>query len=304
MSQPPQESDPASRPIHRPVLLREVIKSLDLQPGQTVVDGTVGAGGHSQQILKQIGPTGRLIGLDRDPMMLRLAAAAVSGHNCHLRHASYLQIPDLLEELKVAQVDAVLLDLGLSSDQLADSDRGFGFDAGGPLDLRFDPTSGRPAWKLINTLGEDELAQILREYGEEMFSGPIASELVSRRATQPVHTAEDLVEAVRESVPRTFQHRARRHPATRVFQALRIYVNNELGQLQSALNDSIYRSLKSGGRAVVISFHSLEDKLIKEAFRDKQRWENLTRRPVAASAVEKKVNPRARSAKLRAAKKL
>jgi 16S rRNA (cytosine1402-N4)-methyltransferase len=304
MSKPPQESDQANRPIHRPVLLREVIEFLDLHPGQTVVDGTVGAAGHSQQILKGVGPTGTLIGLDRDPMMLRLAAGVVTEPNCHLRHASYLQIPELLVEFKVAQIDAVLLDLGLSSDQLADSERGFGFDAGGPLDLRFDPTTGRPAWELVNTLREDELARILCDYGEEMFSGPIARELVSRRVTRPVQTAEDLVDAVRESVPRTFQQRARRHPATRVFQALRIYVNNELDQLQSALDDSLYRSLKAGGRVVVISFHSLEDKLIKDAFRDQQRWENLTRRPVAASAVEKKVNPRARSAKLRAAKKL
>ncbi|MCH7688988.1 MAG: 16S rRNA (cytosine(1402)-N(4))-methyltransferase RsmH, partial [Planctomycetes bacterium] len=258
MSATSRNSGPSESSVHKPVLLREVIRFLDLQPGLTVVDGTVGAGGHSREILKTIGPEGILIGLDRDPMMLKFASQTLTASNCHLRQSSYAELPEILRELGLEHADRVLLDLGLSSDQLADDQRGFGFESQGPLDLRFDPTSGEPAWQLIERVREAELAEIFKKYGEERFSERIARQIVERRKTSPVRTAADLIEAVREAIPRKYQKRAKKHPATRIFQALRIAVNDELSHLENALNDSISRSLVSGGCAVVISFHSLE----------------------------------------------
>lgn len=288
-------------PVHQPVMVREVLRHLDLRPGLTVVDGTVGAGGHSRKILEQISDTGRLVGLDRDPMMLEWASKAVSGPNVTLRHASYAELSEVLQELGIAQVDRILLDLGLSSDQLADAERGFSFDAAGPLDLRFDPTRGEPAWKRLEEYDEDELTDILDRYGEERFSRAIAREIIGRRTANPVRTANDLAAAVETAVPGKFQREARKHPATRVFQALRIAVNDELNHLQTALQTTLHHSLAPGGRLVIITFHSLEDRLVKDEFRSADRWQNLTSKPVPASAAEQRINPRSRTAKLRAA---
>jgi 16S rRNA (cytosine1402-N4)-methyltransferase len=299
-----QDSGESAGPLHRPVLLREVLRYLDVQPGMTVVDGTVGAGGHSKEILKLISPTGRLIGLDRDSMMLGFASQSLDAAHCSLHQTSYVELPKILETLELPSVDRVLLDLGLSSDQLADDDRGFGFEAKGPLDLRFDISRGKPAWKLIEECDEAELADILHNWGEERFSKQIARRLTEQRKTAPVRTPDDLVQAVGEAVPGSFRSRARKHPATRVFQALRIAVNNELQHLEEFLQNGLRSSLSPGGKAVVISFHSLEDRLVKNAFRDVKRWKNLTTKPVTASAVEQKVNPRSRAAKLRAAIRL
>jgi 16S rRNA (cytosine1402-N4)-methyltransferase len=276
---------------------------LDVQPGQTVVDGTVGAGGHSQEIVKRLGETGTLIGLDRDPAMLRHAAARLQSPNAQLIHASYLELTDVLKRLSIERIDRILLDLGLSSDQLADPERGFGFQTGGPLDLRYDVSQGEPAWRLIELSSVDELTRIFEEHGEERFSRRIAERLAERRADHPVRTAADLAEAVTQAVPGKFQREARKHPATRVFQALRIAVNGELTHLEQALASAVPDSLAPGGRAVVISFHSLEDRLVKNAFREKAVWQNLTRRPVTAGGVEIRMNPRSRTAKLRAAEK-
>lgn len=317
----PRDADPArpdhgpTRPVHQPVLLREVIRFLDLRPGLTVVDATVGGGGHAQHILKQIGPEGKLIGLDRDPMMIRLAARRLGNVNCSLHQASYASLHEILGQLGLSNVDRVLLDLGLSSDQLADAGRGFRFDSAGPLDLRFDPTVGDPAWKLIEQLDLEQLTDLFRRFGEERFSGRIAQHLVDRRTgtdrtklrsvplIRPVHTARDLSEAVQEAVPAAQLRTGRQHPATRVFQALRIAVNDELEHLERFLRESLFRSLSAGGRAVVISFHSLEDRLVKTEFRNEKRWQNLTKQPITPTAVEQKVNPRCRSAKLRAARR-
>lgn len=302
MSDSTRESgDPVSA-VHAPVLLREVVKFLDLAPGQIVVDGTVGAGGHSRAILEKLGPSGQLIGLDRDPMMLRLAEQKLADPRAVLRHTSYLGIRQILDELGIPAVDRVLLDLGLSSDQLADRERGFGIRAGGPLDLRFD-TAGSPraAWQVLEELGENELEEIFRTWGEERFSRQIAAAIVARRNSRPIRTAEDLVETVAATVPGGFQRTAKIHPATRIFQALRIYVNDELSHVSNALAAEIPRALKPGGRAVVITFHSLEDRIVKEAFRNKDVWENLTSKPVEASVAEARLNPRSRTAKLRAA---
>jgi 16S rRNA (cytosine1402-N4)-methyltransferase len=291
--------------VHVPVLMREVLQHLALEPGLTVVDGTVGAGGHSREILKRIGPTGVLLGLDRDPKMLAWAAQKASGPNCHLIQASYAQLEDVLREQGLAQVDRVLLDLGLSSDQLADETRGFSFQSTGPLDLRFNAARGTPAWEWLARLSADELADIFHKYGEEPFSRRIAQAIVDRRKKQPIRTAADLTALIHdEAMPRHVAQSSRKEPATRVFQALRIFVNDELEQLEQVLGHVLENTLKAGGRAVIISFHSLEDRLVKNAFRDAQKWQILTPKPVVASAAETRANPRARTAKLRAATRL
>jgi 16S rRNA (cytosine1402-N4)-methyltransferase len=292
-----------SAAVHQPVLLREAIRHLELQPGLIVADGTVGAGGHARKILEQIGIEGTLIGLDRDPLMLQLAARVVSGPNCHFRHGSYVELPRILGELGLLAVDRILLDLGLSSDQLADERRGFSFESAGLLDLRFDITQGRPAWQLLDELDESELASVFHEYGEERFSGPIARQIVARRQSNPVRTAGDLVGAVGAAVPGKFQREARKHPATRIFQALRIAVNDELKHLELALDGPLLQALGPGGRLVIITFHSLEDRLVKQAFQDETRWQNLTPKPVTPRSAEQRINPRSRTAKLRAAVK-
>lgn len=296
------------RPIHLPVLLREVIQELDLSPGLVVVDGTVGAGGHSQHILQRIGAEGTLIGMDRDAMMLNFAREKLQWEKlptgqCHLRQASYAELPAVLEELELNQIDRILLDLGLSSDQLSDDTRGFGFESTGELDLRFDTSAGVPAWKLLETHSEAELSEIFEIYGEERFSQRIANQLVSQRKKSPVRTASELIEAVQHAIPSKALASARKNPATRVFQALRIAANQELEQLEIMLESVLPEVIKSGGRAAIISFHSLEDRLVKQAFKNKALWKNLTAKPIIATQAEQRVNPRCRTAKLRVAMK-
>ncbi len=304
MSEPSEDANAQGAPVHRPVLVREVFEFLDLKPGLTVVDGTVGAGGHGEYILKAIGPTGRLIGLDRDPFMLELAGRRLRGENVQLIHASYAQLTEVLADRSIDHVDRVLLDLGLSSDQLADDARGFGFDSTGLLDLRFDTSTGQPAWQLLQTLSEGELEHVFKIYGEEPHARAVARLLVRLRATQPVRTGAELSAAVCKAARAKYSARSRRHPATRVFQALRIAVNRELEHLERALAGPIPNALGRGGRAVIITFHSLEDRLVKQAFRDPQLWQNLTHKPVLPTNAEIRVNPRSRSAKLRAAARI
>lgn len=297
LREPETPPDNAGGAVHLPVLSGPVLDYLDLRPGLVVVDGTVGAGGHARQIVERIQPGGRLIGLDRDPMMLAHAKPVLDWPGVALLQASYAELGQVLCQLGLTAADRVLVDLGLSSDQLADPGRGFSFDADGPLDMRFDTSSGQPAAQLVNRLPERELARIIYEYGEERHSRRIARRIVSER---PLQTARELADVVRRAVP-PVKGRWRIHPATRVFQALRIAVNDELGALRNLLERELPRSLRPGGRAVMISFHSLEDRLIKQAFRDRSRWESLTRKPVMADPVEQAQNPRSRSAKLRAA---
>ncbi|MGE3316742.1 MAG: 16S rRNA (cytosine(1402)-N(4))-methyltransferase RsmH, partial [Planctomycetaceae bacterium] len=221
-----------------------------------------------------------------------------------LHCSSYLGILDVLSEIGISSVDRVLLDLGLSSDQLADRERGFGFRAGGPLDLRFNPAeTPMSAADVLRVASESGLEDYFRVYGEERFSKPIASAIVARRASKPIETVDDLVEVVASAVPEQFQRTARVHPATRIFQALRIVVNDELSHLLVALAENIPKALKPGGRAVIITFHSLEDRIVKDRFRDQSIWENLTSKPVTASPAEARLNPRSRTAKVRAAKR-
>jgi 16S rRNA (cytosine1402-N4)-methyltransferase len=287
--------------MHIPVMPREVLDLLDPQPGQVVVDATVGAARHARLLLERIAPTGRLIGIDQDPEAVARAAGALAGLPATLVHRNFEDIRIVLDELQVPAVDAILADVGFSSDQLADPQRGLSFQSEGPLDMRLDPSGGQPARTLVNRLPEKELADIFWTYGEERYSRRVARRIVEARQTAAIETTTQLAELVRSCVPRSKGHQI--DPATRVFQALRIATNDELGALERFL-DAVPDCLKSGGRVAVLSFHSLEDRLVKQAFRrTPELFKELTRKPVQASAEEIQNNPRARSAKLRAAVK-
>lgn len=294
-----RHSSAASPTIHVPVLLDEVVRWLEPSPGKILVDGTLGGGGHTSALARLVGPNGFVISFDRDPAALEAAERSLRGLPIKLVESNFADLPDVLRQLEITAVDGVLLDLGLSSDQLADSQRGFSFDVDGPLDLRFNPHLGRPAWQLLERMGAEELADLIYQYGEERFSRRIARKIVERRRAQPVRTAADLANLVRSCVPRA-KGRERIDPATRTFQALRIAVNEELISLELALK-RIPDCLRPGGRLAVISFHSLEDRRVKEAFRDDPRYQTLTRKPIRPSEEEVARNPRARSAKLRVA---
>jgi 16S rRNA (cytosine1402-N4)-methyltransferase len=282
-------------------MLAEVLQHLNPQPGQTVVDATAGGGGHLRELAQRVaGSGGRVIGVDRDPDAIQRLEEPLSGLPVELVWGSYVDLPEILRERNIGPVSAVLLDLGLSSDQLADATRGFSFHIDGPLDLRFNPQSGEPAWRLIQRLSAEHLADVIYKYGEERQSRPIARAIVEARRTQPIRTARQLAEIVRGAVGR--RPRDRIDPATRTFQALRIAVNHELDTLSLALS-RIPECLLPGGRMAVISFHSLEDRLVKEAFRDDPRWLRVTRKPLRPSENEVRMNPRSRSAKLRVAQR-
>lgn len=287
-------------PLHVPVLSDEVLHWLAPRPGQVVVDGTLGGGGHARLIAAQVGSTGCVLALDRDATAVLAARDALQGLPVEPLHASYADLREVLEELGRASVDGILLDLGLSSDQLADATRGFSFETDGPLDLRFDLSEGEPAWSLLARWDERTLADVIFQFGEERFSRRIARRIVESRRTMPIRTSGQLADLVRRCVPRSRGHRI--DPATRTFQALRIAVNGELSALERALAE-MPDLLVPGGRIVILSFHSLEDRLVKCAFRDDPRLENLTRKPIRASEAETQQNPRSRSAKLRAAER-
>jgi 16S rRNA (cytosine1402-N4)-methyltransferase len=279
----------------------EVVYYLDPQPGQTIVDATVGAGGHARLLAERIVPGGRLIGLDQDPRMLAWAEGRVQGLPIVLRHRNFEELPDVLRELEVPVVDAVLADLGFASDQLADPARGLSFQQDGPLDMRLDPTRGEPASALLARLPERELADMFWRYGDERYSRRVARKVVETREKGPIATTAQLADLVRSCVPRPRGHRHVIDPATRVFQAMRIAVNDELGALERLLA-VLPHCLRPGGRVAIISFHSLEDRLVKQAFRNSAGWfKELTRKPVQADEEEVRRNGRARSAKLRAA---
>jgi len=282
---------------HVPVLPAEVLHWLDPRPGQTIVDCTVGAGGHSRLIAERIRPTGRLIGLDQDPAMLDLARPRLAGLPVTLVHAAFDQLAEVLRDEGVT-ADGVLADLGISSDQLDDPARGLSFQQDAPLDMRMDPTRGETAAQMLRRLSERDLADLIYQFGEERFSRRIARRIVDTRETTPIESTGQLADLVRRCVPRGRGHGI--DPATRTFQALRIAVNDELAALDRLLSQ-LPNCVKPGGRAVVISFHSLEDRRVKHAFRDVGVWQVLTKKPVTAGPDEERTNPRSRSAKLRAA---
>jgi 16S rRNA (cytosine1402-N4)-methyltransferase len=302
---------------HLPVLLREVLAFLDPQSGGTFIDGTLGAGGHAAAILARTAPDGRLLGFDRDPAALAFAAQRLApfGERFIPVGHSYADMGFIAVEHDISAVDGILLDLGLSSRQLEDANRGFSFLKEGPLDMRFDPRQGETAADLINSLTAEELADIFRRYGEETHSRRIARLIVANR---PIQTTIELAELVENEIGR--RGRPGRHPATKVFQALRIAVNGELDEVERGLRAAA-GLLKPGGRMAVISFHSLEDRLVKNFFRDAARTcvcppeqpvctcgarpelRLVTRKAVQATVDEIAANPRSRSARLRVAAK-
>lgn len=285
---------------HVPVLLREVLQIFEDRKLKVFFDGTVGGGGHARAILEAHEEIERYFACDRDPAALALAKANLEpwGKKVEWIHAPFGELKDHLRERDVSMIDGFLIDLGVSSMQLDNAERGFSFRKNARLDMRMDPSSGVMAEELVNKLPEAELARIFFEYGEEFRSRAAARAIVLARKKKKIQTTEDLVSVV-EPVLR----RGKIHPATKIFQALRIAVNDEMGQLKQGL-DAAIDSLSPGGRLAVISFHSLEDRIVKWRFRKDEQLKILTPKPIVASDEEQRKNPRSRSAKLRGAEKL
>ena len=305
---------------HAPVLLAECIAGLNIRPDGVYVDGTVGGGGHSAEIARRL-TTGRLIGVDRDETALRAAGERLApfGERVTLVRSNFDRIGEILDRLGLEKADGMLFDLGVSSPQLDDPDRGFSYMADAPLDMRMDRSSDLTARQVVNEWPEEELKRILSVYGEERYAGRIAAAVVRRRREAPVETTLQLAELIRASMPAAAR-REKQHPAKRSFQAIRIAVNDELGAVERMLDTAPDR-LKPGGRLCVISFHSLEDRLVKRAIRRREDGCTCPRDfpvcvcgfrqtlrtvggVITASAEELERNPRARSAKLRVAERV
>jgi 16S rRNA (cytosine1402-N4)-methyltransferase len=294
------------KPQHVPVLLEEVLDFLNVRPGGVIADATLGLGGHSAAIARRLGSTGRLICFDRDPQAMELAKARLDEVRAELggempqvrfEPRAFSEAASVIEP---GSLDGLLADFGVSSLQLDEAHRGFSFRSEGPLDMRMDTRSGMTAEQVVNQLGENELADLIYEFGEERRSRRIARAIVRAR---PISTTAQLAQVISAAAPSMKGDKI--HPATRTFQALRIRVNDELGEIRTLL-ESAPSLLKPGGRLVLISFHSLEDRLVKDAFREGGRedvYEVLTKKPVTATEEEERRNPRSRSAKLRAVEK-
>jgi len=309
---------------HVPVLADEVLAMLAPAAGSRQVDATLGGGGHAERILEAIDPDGRLLGLDADEAAIARVRARLGprfGERLHLRQGNFRELATVAPEEGFDGVDGCLFDLGLSSFQLADAARGFGIRTGGPLDMRFDPSRGVPASELLATLDQAELTALFRRYGEEPFAGRIARGIVESRRSAPIRTAEELATLVARVAPGRAPGRRRVHPATRVFQALRIAVNEELDALQAGLAAAV-DLLRPGGRLVVLSYHSLEDRIVKRFLQAERRGctcppevpvcvcgreprlRLLAPKGLVPSPAEIVANPRARSARLRAAERM
>jgi 16S rRNA (cytosine1402-N4)-methyltransferase len=307
---------------HLPVMADEVIRFLAPKPGGIYVDGTIGGAGHASRILDTSSPDGTLIGFDRDAEALRVARERLLpfGGRVRLVQGNFAGVAEALAGFGIGRIDGILLDLGVSSHQLDSAERGFSFQKDAPLDMRMDSGSGDTAADLLNSLSEQELARIIRDFGEERWARRIASFIVNARGVAPIETTLRLVDIIKGAIPKGAWEE-RLHPATRTFQALRIAVNDELASLEKVLDQGI-RLLNPGGRGVVIAFHSLEDRIVKNSFRRLSQGcicpkglpycvcgntpllRILTGKPVMAGEVEVEANPRARSAKLRAAERL
>jgi 16S rRNA (cytosine1402-N4)-methyltransferase len=287
--------------MHVSVLLQEVIAALDLRPGMFVVDGTVDGGGHAEAILERIGGTGAFLGLDWDPELLATCEARIGGHpNVILRHANYATLKEVLEEEGLPKADALLLDLGFSSEQLV-REKGLSFSENQPLTMTYSPDE-TPMYALLQQMSEDELEEVIRELGEERYARKIAEAIYSRERRTPIVTTKELAEIIAAAVPGSYE-RGRLNPATRTFQALRIYANDELGNLRKAIAD-LKETVKPGGGVAIISFHSLEDRIVKHEFKKLEEegvLEIVTKKPIEATEYEISNNSRARSAKLRVA---
>jgi 16S rRNA (cytosine1402-N4)-methyltransferase len=307
---------------HVPVLFHETLDALAIKPDGIYVDCTLGGAGHSTAIAERLGPNGRLIGLDQDENALKAAGERLArfGDRVQTVKTNFAFIADVLSRLGIEGVDGVLMDIGVSSHQLDEGERGFSFHQDAPLDMRMDRSNPVSAATVVNEWSEEELARILWEYGEERWAKRIAQFIVKARAARPIETTGELVDLIKAAIPAAAR-REGGHPARRTFQAIRIAVNDELGALERGLAGAL-QVLRPGGRLVVITFHSLEDRIVKQTF---QRWANpctcpptipvcicgkkpmvelVTRKPISASPAELEANPRARSAKLRAVAKL
>jgi len=277
--------------------MNEVLDGLNLQSGDTVIDATVGLGGHAQRLLDVVSPGGELIGFDRDERNLQEAKRRLGSDSasCRLIHDSFANVGSH----DLPGVDGALFDLGYSSVHVDDAERGFSFQQDGPLDMRYDTRDGRTAEDIVNDWSEEELARIFRQFGEERFSARIAQRVVRERKMVRITTTTQLADVVASAVPA----RGKIHPATKVFQALRMEVNDELSHIEKGLGDAI-GLLKSGGRIAVISFHSLEDRLVKQLFKGRDDLGLINKKVIRPSDEETSENPRARSAKLRVAEKI
>lgn len=287
---------------HKSVLSDEVLQFLDVKSGNVVVDGTLGGGGHAEALLERIGDKGILIGFDQDEEAIKRCQEKFAGkENIRIFHANFRGMNQVLSELHFSEVNAVLLDIGISSYQIDVAERGFSFQREGPLDMRMNPTEGSTAADLVNTLPAPKLEKIIFEWGGERFARKVTRVICDRRAKKRFQTTLDLAQTIASVVPR----QGRLHPATRTFQALRIAVNDELGSLEEGMASG-WNHLAVGGRMAVISFHSLEDRLVKNFFRDKIRTREgllLSKKPITPSLNEIYNNPRSRSAKLRVIEK-
>ena len=307
-------------PAHISVLLNEALHGLALKPDGCYLDGTFGRGGHSRAILSKLGPNGRLFAIDRDPTAIAAAAEFAADPRFHITHSPFAALATIAEQQHITgAIDGILLDLGVSSPQLDDADRGFSFMRDGPLDMRMDPSSGLSAAQWLAQADVEDISFVLREYGEEKFAWRIAQAIVAARAEAPITRTAQLAALISNSVPKS--HKEKKHPATRSFQAIRIYINSELEQVNQALHAAM-QVLKPGGRLVVISFHSLEDRLVKQFMRRYSKGEPVPRgipltaaqmnqrtplqlvgKAIMPSEQELTANPRARSAVLRIAQK-
>jgi 16S rRNA (cytosine1402-N4)-methyltransferase len=308
--------------FHMPVMQREVIESLRCGPGGIYVDGTVGGGGHAGEILRHSAPDGLLIGLDVDDDALRESGERLRpfGSRKILVKGNFADIDTILASLNIREVDGILLDLGVSAHQLKTARRGFSFSLNAALDMRMDQSGGLSALDVINTFPEKELESIIKDYGEEMMAARIVKRISMRRKTSPIETTAELADVIVKALPSPFKAR-KIHPATRTFQAIRIYVNNELLNLHNAVNRGV-DVLRKSGRFSIISFHSLEDRIVKDGFRSwdkgcicppslpvcachrKAKLKVLTRKPITPAASEIECNPQARRAKLRTAERI
>ena len=300
---------------HEPVMLEECIKGLNIKENGIYVDGTLGGAGHSKEILKRLSKEGRLIGIDRDEEALSAAKENLKEFtNVTYVHGNHDDIKSILEDLKIDKVDGILLDLGVSSYQLDERNRGFSYLGENELDMRMDKSQSLTAKDVVNTYKEEDLANVIYQYGEERFSRRIAKNICERRQQKPIETTKELVEIIEKSIPRKFQNDG--HPAKRTFQAIRIEVNNEIKPLYETVINSI-ECLKPGGRLCIITFHSLEDRAVKNAYIEakgkctcpkdlpycvcgaKSLGEIITKKPIVATDEEKERNSRSKSAKLR-----
>lgn len=293
--------------VHIPVMLEETMLGLEVRAGGIWVDGTLGGGSHTRALLERSAPDGIVYSFDVDPNALARAKETLKefGDRFQAVEANFRNLDDRLAERGVMSVDGILLDLGVSSDEIADSSKGLSFMTEGPLDMRLGPKAnedGLTAADIVNTWKPNEIEQLIREFGEEKFARRIVDVIVTARKSSRITRTTELASLIRQAVPKGYE-RGRIHPATRTFQALRIAVNDEFESLKEAIDGS-HRILTPGGKLAVIAFHSLEDRIVKVAFKDKERWEPITKRPQEPTEAEVQKNSRSRSAKLRVARKV